>query len=116
MFNSLGNLAEMMKNAGKIKESLGKANETLGRVEVRGTAEERGESVVVLANGRLEIVSISIAPALLTSGDAETLGRLVAEAANQALLKAREEAARALASLTGGMSLPGFPGLGGGGA
>jgi DNA-binding YbaB/EbfC family protein len=113
MFNSLGNLAELMKNAGKIKESLGQANETLGRVEVEASADAPAGSVTARANGRLEITSITIAPALLTAVDAGTLGTLVAEATNKALVLSRNEAAKAL---TGGMSIPGFPGLGGGGA
>ena len=113
MFNSLGNLAEMMKNAGKIKESLGQANETLGRVSVEGTADHAAGCVRVVANGRLEVVSVAIEPSLLAAVDAGTLGTLVADAVNQALVHSRNEAAKAL---TGGLSLPGFPGLGGGGA
>ena len=113
MFNSLGNLAELMKNAGKIKESLGQANETLSRIKAVGTANTPAGSVEVWANGRLEVVSVTIAPGLLTAVDAEALGTLVAEATNQALVQARNEAAKAL---TGGLSIPGFPSLGGGGA
>ncbi|WZO99071.1 YbaB/EbfC family nucleoid-associated protein [Isosphaeraceae bacterium EP7] len=113
MFNSLGNLAELMKNAGKIKESLGQANETLGRVEVEATADAPSGSVTVRANGRLEIISVTIAPGLLAAVDARTLGALIAEATNQALVLSKNEAAKAL---TGGISIPGFPGLGSGGA
>ena len=37
MFNNLGNLADLMRNAGKIRESIEKATEALGQVLVEGT-------------------------------------------------------------------------------
>lgn len=113
---NLGNLAELMRNAGKLGETVQRATESLGQVQVEGSA--GGGVVTVKANGRFEIVSVRIDPKLLADGDAELLEDLVAAAVNQALVKVREAIAQALPSLTGGLPIPGFPGFpnpGGGG-
>jgi hypothetical protein len=110
VFNNLGNLAELMRNAGRLRETVEKATESLGQVQVEGTV--GGGVVTARANGRLELLSVRIDPKLLADGDAELLEDLVTAAVNQALAKAREAAAQSLSSLTGGLPIPGFPGLG----
>ena len=117
MFNNLGNLADLMRNAGKIQESVQKATEALGQIMAEATV--GGGAVTAKANGRLELVSLRIDPKLLADGDAELLEDLVTAAVNQAFAKAREAAARSLSSLAGGLPIPGFlggMGPGGGGA
>jgi DNA-binding YbaB/EbfC family protein len=109
VFGNLGNIADLMRNAGKIRESVEKATEQLGAVQVEGTA--GGGSVVAKANGRLELVSIRIEPKLLADGDAELLEDLVTAAVNQALVKAREAAAKSIQSLAGGLPIPGLSGF-----
>jgi DNA-binding YbaB/EbfC family protein len=113
VFNNLGNLADLMRNAGKLQETVQKATESLGQVQVEASA--GGGVVTARANGRLELLSVRIDPKLLADGDAELLEDLVTAAVNQALIKAREAAARSLSSLAGGLPLPGFPGLFGSG-
>ena len=118
MFNNLGNLADLMRNAGKIQETVQKATESLGQLQVE--ASSGGGAVTAKATGRLELVSVRIDPKLLADGDAELLEDLVTAAVNAALAKAREAAAQSLSSIAGGLPLP--PGLsnllgaGGGGA
>ena len=117
MFNNLGNLADLMKNAGKLRESMEKATESLGQLQVDGAA--GGGVVTAKVNGRLELVSIRIDPKLLADGDAELLEDLVLAAVNQGLIKAREAAAQSISSLAGGLAIPGlsgFLGRGDGGA
>ncbi len=117
MFSNLGNLADLVRNAGKIRETVEKATESLGQLQVEGTA--GGGVVSARVNGRLELLAVRIDPKLLADGDAELLEDLVTAAVNQALGKAREAAAQSLSSLAGGLPLPGIPGLfgaGGGGA
>jgi DNA-binding YbaB/EbfC family protein len=111
VFNQLGMLADLMKNAGRLRESAEKAFESLGQVEVEGAA--GGGAVTVKVNGRLEVVSIRIDPKLVAEPDHELLEDLVAAAVNAALTKAREAAARSLVSVTGGLPAGLFPGLGG---
>jgi nucleoid-associated protein EbfC len=117
VFNNLGNLADLMKNAGKLRESMEKATESLGQLQVDGTA--GGGVVAAKVNGRLELVSIRIDPKLLADGDAELLEDLVLAAVNQGLIKAREAAAQSISSMAGGLPIPGlsgFLGRGDGGA
>jgi len=107
VFNQLGMFAELIRNAGKLRESF----QSLGHLEVEGTS--GGGAVTVKVNGRLEVVSVHIDPKLFADADQELMEDLIAAAVNAGLAKAREAAARSLASVTGG--LPGnlFSGLGG---
>ena len=113
MFGNLGNLADLMRNAGKIRESVEKATESLGSLQVEGAS--GGGAIVAKANGRMELVSIRIDPKLLADGDHELLEDLVTAAVNQALTKAREAAAQSIQSLAGGMQIPGLGNLPGAG-
>lgn len=113
MFNNLGNLADLMRNAGKLRESVEKATDALGQLQVEGTA--GGGAVVARANGKMELVGVRIDPKLLADGDAELLEDLVTAAVNQALTKAREEAARSISSIAGGLPIPGLANFMGGG-
>ena len=107
MFNNLGNLADLMRNAGKIRESVEKATEALGQLRVEGTS--GGGAVSAVVNGKMELLSIRIDPKLLADGDAELLEDLVTAAVNQGLTRARESAAESMQKLAGGFPLP--PGL-----
>ena len=109
MFNNLGNLADIMRNVGKIRENVEKATEALGQLEVEGTS--GGGAVSAKVNGKMELLSIRIDPKLLADGDAELLEDLVSAAVNQALNKARESAASSISSLAGGLPIPGMSGM-----
>jgi hypothetical protein len=113
VFNKLGMLADLMGNAGKLREAFDKAFESLGRLEVEGDA--GGGTVTAKVNGRLEVVSVHIDPSLLSGGDAELLEDLVAAAVNAGMVKAREAAAKSLSGMTGGLPMGLFPGFGGAG-
>jgi hypothetical protein len=104
-------LADLMRNAGKLRESFEKAFESLAQIEVEGSA--GGGAVTVKMNGRQEVVSVRIDPNLVTGADNELLEELVAAAVNAALVKAREGAAASLSSITGGLPIGLFPDLGG---
>jgi DNA-binding YbaB/EbfC family protein len=107
VFNHLGNLADLMHNAGKIRENVEKATEALGKLQVEGTA--GGGSVKATVNGKMELLSIRIDPKLLADGDAELLEDLVAAAVNQGLTRARESAGESMSKMAGDFPLP--PGL-----
>jgi hypothetical protein len=109
VFNNLGNLADLMRNAGKLQETVEKATESLGQIQVEGTS--GGGVVTAKANGRLELLSVRIDPKLVADGDTELLEDLVTAAVNQALSKAREAAAKSISSLAG--NLPVLPALSG---
>jgi DNA-binding YbaB/EbfC family protein len=116
-FKNLGNLSDLMREAGKLRENVEKATESLGQVQVEGTA--GGGVVTVRVNGRLEVVGVRIDPKLLADGDAELLEDLIVAATNQGLTKAREAAAKSITELAGNLPIPGlsaFLGSGAGGA
>jgi nucleoid-associated protein EbfC len=106
VFNQLGMLAELIKNAGKLRESV----ESLSQLEVDGSS--GGGAVTVKVSGRLEVVAVHIDPKLVADGDAELLEDLVLAAVNAGLAKARDAAAHSLASVTGGLPPGLFPDLG----
>lgn len=115
MFGNLGNLADLMRNAGKIREQMEQAAEQLGQLQFEGSA--GGGEVKAVVNGRMELISVRIDPKFASEGDVELLEDLVVGAVNQAMARARDEAAKAM---TGGMgmSIPGLDSLfppGGGG-
>ena len=114
MFNPLGGLGDMMKNAGKIRETVEKAGEALGKLVVEGTA--GGGSVTARVSGKLELLSVRIDPKLLADGDAEMLEELVTAAVNQGLTKARDAAGQQFSTLAGGLPIPGLSGMFGPGA
>ena len=109
MFNNLGNLADLMRNAGKLRETMEKATESLGQLQVEGTS--GGGVVTVRVNGRLELISVRIDPKLVADRDVELLEDLITAAVNQGMNKAREAAAQSISSLAGGLSIPGLSGF-----
>jgi DNA-binding YbaB/EbfC family protein len=106
VFNQLGMLAELIKNAGKLRDSV----ESLSQVEVEGDA--GGGAVTVKVSGRLEVLEVHIDAKLVADGDAELLEDLVVAAVNAGLAKARDAAAQSLAAVTGGLPAGLFPDLG----
>jgi len=105
----MGQIADLMRNAGKIREAVERATESLGQLQVEGTA--GGGAVTVKVNGKLEVLSVRIDPKTLADNDAELLEDMVAAAVNAALAKARDAAAQTIQNATGGLSIPGLPGM-----
>ena len=105
MFKGLANIAEMMKKAAEIKARMAEMKQRLADLRMSGTAGDG--AVTVVATGDQRLVSCQIAPAV--AGDAARLEGLVLEAANQALSRAREEAAKQMVSLIGKPEVPGAP-------
>jgi DNA-binding YbaB/EbfC family protein len=114
VFNQIATIAELMRNLGKLRELGEKTYESLGQLEAEGNA--GGGAVTVKVNGRFEVLSVRIDPALLAERDTELLEDLVAAAVNAALAKAREAMASSLGKLTGGLPSGLFPNPGGGGS
>jgi len=104
--NPFGNLGNIMKQAQAMQEQMAKIQEQAASKQVQGTA--GGGMVTVGANGAMEIVSITIDPEVVKSGDADMLQDLVMAATNDALRKAREMMAEEMKGLTGGLKIPGL--------
>lgn len=107
VFGNLGQFADLMKTAAKAREMVEKATESIGHLRAEGSS--GGGSVVAVASGKLELVSIRLDPKLLDEPDQELLEELIVSAVNQALTKAREASSEAISSAIGDLPLP--PGL-----
>lgn len=112
MFDKLGQLAGLMKNAGKIQQSMQEMQARLGAA--RFSADAGGGQVNATVDGRGELVSVKISPQLVQSGDVEMLEDLVVAAVRQATVLSREGAQKEMMQLTGGLNLPGMSDLLGG--
>jgi hypothetical protein len=64
--------------------------------------------VQVVANGRPQIVSVTIEKEVVDPDDVDMLQDLVLAAVNDALSKSQEMVSNEMNKLTGGMKLPGF--------
>lgn len=113
MFGNLKNLAGLMGQAGQIKEKVAELQESLGRVEVEGEA--GAGAVRVVANGKMEVLSVELDRPLLSAlagegdeADLRMVEDLVASAVNAALARARETAQEEIGRLTGDLNLPGL--------
>ncbi len=97
---------DIMKQAQRMKAELERIQEEAAAKRVDGSA--GGGMVTVTADGRGEIVAVTIDPELAPGGDLEMLQDLVVAAANDALRRARELLNAEMGRLTGGLSLPGL--------
>jgi len=100
------NMQQLMKQAQKMQEQLQKQMET---TVVEATA--GGGMVSVKMNGNKQLLSIQIDPEVFSGGDKDMLQDLVVAAVNQASKKSQELYEQEMAKLTGGLNIPGLPGL-----
>ena len=101
-------LGDIMRQAQKLQSQMAKLQEELADRTVEGTA--GGGMVTVVANGRQEVVSITIDPEVIDPNDVEMLQDLVQAGVNDALKKAQEMSAAEMGKLTGGLGMN-IPGL-----
>ena len=106
MFKGLGDLASLVKQAQEIQGRMSDMQDQLGKLRVEGSS--GGGMVTVAASGQQKILSIHVESSLLDSEDSEVLEDLLVAATNQALDKAREQAAEEMAKVTGNINLPGI--------
>lgn len=103
---NMGNMGKMMKQVQKMQADMAKLQEELATRTVEATA--GGGLVKAVANGSQEITAIEIKPEVVDPQDVETLNDLVLAAVNSALQEAKKMAASEMASLTGGLNIPGL--------
>ncbi len=108
MFKGLGDLKNLVKEAGKMKERMEAMQAELGEKIVEASA--GGGMVSAKANGRQEIVSVAIDDEVLALGDKAMLEDLVTAACNAALDKAKEMMREEVAKITGGLNIN-LPGM-----
>ena len=113
MLGNLGQLMNIMKNAGAIKQGMQEMNQRLQAA--RHDGEAGGGQVKATVDGRSELVSLKIDPALVADGDVEMLEDLICAAVRDASTGCREAAKKEMEGITGGLGLPGVEEMLGGG-
>lgn len=103
------NMGQLMKQAQQIQTKMAKLQEDLGDRTVE--ASSGGGMVIVVANGRQEVLSIKIEPEVIDPDDVEMLQDLIMAAVNDALTRAKDMVNEEMGKLTKGMNIPGMPGL-----
>jgi len=97
------NLQDLLQSAQQMQEEMKKVQESLGGITVEGMA--AGGMVKAVANGRQQLVSLTIEPSLFEAKDVQMMQDLVLGAVNQALAKAVEAAQEEMGKVTGQMNL-----------
>jgi DNA-binding YbaB/EbfC family protein len=100
------NMGKMMKQAQQLQTKMMKMQEELAGRTVEGTA--GGGMIKAVANGKQQIVSISIEKEVVDPEDVEMLQDLVLAAVNDALNRSQEMVSGEMSKLTGGMNIPGL--------
>ncbi|MCW2276971.1 YbaB/EbfC family nucleoid-associated protein [Heliophilum fasciatum] len=106
MFGNGGNMKNMMKQVQKMQADMAKMQEEVAQRTVEATA--GGGAIKVVANGKYDVLSITIAPEAVDPEDVEMLQDLVVTAVNEALQQAQAMVASEMAKITGGMKIPGL--------
>ena len=102
-------LGALMRQAQELQSNVQRAQEELSRMTV--DASSGGGMVTATVNGQFELVGLKIEAAVVDPKDVGMLQDLVIAAINQAVAKMRETSKEKMASLVGGLNIPGMPGL-----
>ena len=103
-----GGMNNMIKQAQKMQEDMAKAQAEIE--EMTFTATSGGGAVSVTVSGKKVVQNIEIKPEVVDPEDVEMLGDLVIAAVNEAMTKV-DSVSQEKMSITGGMNLPGMPGI-----
>lgn len=105
MLGNLSQLAQLMKNAGQIRQNMAEINERLAAARYDGEA--GGGQVRATVDGKGELVALKIDPALVAGGDVEMLEDLICAATRTAVRISREAAQKEMEAAMGGLNLGG---------
>jgi len=104
-----GNMRQMMKQIQKAQEMMQEKQEELAQQRVEASA--GGGMVKVVANGREEIVDITIDPEVVNGDEVDMLEDLILAALKEVQGKAKELAQKEMGSMMGNLGLPNIPGF-----
>ena len=100
-----GGMGKLMKQAQEMQAKMAKAQDEIVDLTVDG--QSGGGMVNVVVNGKKNIISLSIDPEILEE-DTEMIEDLILSAVNQGLQNAEKVAEEKMASITGGLNIPGM--------
>ncbi len=111
MFKEMGQILNLMRNLPKLKEDMERMQNDLAQNLAQISAEgDAGAGMVrVRVNGRMEVLRCQISDEAMKLGDREMLEELIRSATNQAIEKARLQAAEEARKMAGSLGLP--PGM-----
>jgi nucleoid-associated protein EbfC len=100
----LKNMGMLMKQAQQMQTRMAAFQESLGDLHMEGSA--GGGKVVVVVNGKHELVSVKLDPEVVGANDPELLEDLITAAFREAQGKVEEHLRVEMNKLTGGVPLP----------
>lgn len=103
MAKGMGN---MLKQAQQLQSKIFKLQEEMADKTVEASV--GGGMVKVTANGKQQIVSVTIDPEVVDPEDVQMLQDLIVSGANEALKKAQDMVSEEMNKLTGGFNIPGL--------
>jgi hypothetical protein len=103
------NIGQIAKMAQQMQTQMTQVQAELREMTLEATA--GGGAVRVVVSGAQEVRLIEIDPAAVDPAEVEMLQDLVMAAVNDAIARSKELERQRMASVAGGMGLPGLPGL-----
>jgi nucleoid-associated protein EbfC len=103
------NMGQLLKQAQKFQAKMAELQEELNQRTVEASA--GGGMVTAVANGKQDLLSITIDPEVVDPNDVEMLQDLILAAVNDALSRAKDMTNEEMGKLTKGMNIPGLPGM-----
>ena len=97
---------KMLKQAQQLQKRMEQMQEEMETLTVEGSA--GGGAVTATVTGKMQVLSITIDPDVVDPDDVELLQDMVLAAVNDGLRRAEETVSKEMASLTGGLKIPGL--------
>jgi len=103
------NIGQLTRMAQEMQGNMARVQQELRDTTVEATV--GGGAVRVVMTGAQELRSVEIDPATVDASDVELLQDLVFAAVSDALAQSKRLAEEKMAAISGGLGLPGLPGL-----
>ena len=100
---------DMLKQVQKMQEDM--ANLQADLAEREFTATSGGGAISVTVTGKHELKELKIDPDIIDPEDPEMLEDLITVAVNEAIANATKTSEEEMGAITGGLNLPGMPGM-----
>ncbi len=100
---------DMLKQVQKMQEDMANLQADLDEREF--TATSGGGMISVTVNGKHELKELKISPDAIDPDEPEMLEDLITVAINEAIANATKTSEEEMGAITGGLNIPGMPGL-----
>lgn len=97
---------KMIKQAQQLQKRMEQMQEEMETLTVEGSA--GGGAVTAVVTGKMHVLSITIDADVVDPDDVDLLQDMVLAAVNDGLRRAEETVSKQMASLTGGLNIPGL--------